>query len=127
MASEKSTPNTPAVGAGLNAARHGRSDVSANTPIVPSSPQGPPSEQPDGCVTSEPRSVPAQAPTVLDSAILPSDTPTLTAPEGAPPSGRPQRNASTKAPGASEPTESGTAEPKVEEKTEDEDPEGVVH
>ena len=59
--------------------------------------------------------------------VLPSDTPTLTAPEGAPPYGRPQRMASTKAPGASEPTESGTAEPKVEEKTEDKDPEGVVH
>ena len=27
MATEKSTPNTPAVGAGLNAARHGRSDA----------------------------------------------------------------------------------------------------
>ena len=35
--------------------------------------------------------------------------------------GRPQRTASTKVPEASEPTESGTAEPKVEEKTEDKD------
>ena len=48
MASEKSTPNTPAVGAGLNAARHGRSDeevledapeeVPADTPLVPTAP-----------------------------------------------------------------------------------------
>ena len=35
--------------------------------------------------------------------------------------GRPQRTASTKVPEASEPTESGTAEPKVEDKTEDKD------
>ena len=34
---------------------------------------------------------------------------------------RPQRTASTKVPEASEPTESGTAEPKVEDKTEDKD------
>ena len=53
MASDESTPNTRAVGAGLNAARHGRSDaevpeevpeeVPADTPIVPSAPRDPPS------------------------------------------------------------------------------------
>ena len=35
--------------------------------------------------------------------------------------GRPQRTASTEVPEASEPTKSGTAEPKVEDKTEDKD------
>merc|ERR1719463_300621 len=52
------------------------------------------------------------------SAMLPSDTPTVTAPEGAPPPGRPQRKVSTTAPGSSEPAESGIAEPRVEGKTE---------
>ena len=41
--------------------------------------------------------------------------------------GRPQRTASTKLPEASEPTESGTAEPKVEEKTDDEEARGLRH
>ena len=58
---------------------------------------------------------------LASSAMLPSDTPTVTAPEGAPPPGRPQRKVSTAAPGASEPAESGTAEPKVEDKTDDKD------
>ena len=53
--------------------------------------------------------------------MLPSDTSTVSAPKGAPPPGRPQRKVSTKVPEASEPTESGTAEPKLEEKTEDKD------
>ena len=69
MASDESAPNTRAVGAGLNAARHGRSDdVPADTPIGPSAPQDPASEQRGESETSEPRSVPAQAPTILDSA-----------------------------------------------------------
>ena len=42
MVLEKSTPTTRAVGAGLNAARHGRSDdVLADTPIVVSAPRDP--------------------------------------------------------------------------------------
>ena len=63
----------------------------------------------------------------LPGAMLPSDTSTVSAPKGAPPPGRPQRKVSTKVPEASEPTESGTAEPKLEEKTEDKDLEGAVH
>ena len=58
---------------------------------------------------------------LASSAMLPSDTPTVTAPGGAPQPGRPQRRVSTTAPGATEPAESGTAEPKVEGKTEDKD------
>ena len=48
------------------------------------------------------------------SAMLPSDTSTVSAPKGAPPPGRPQRKVSTKVPEASVRTESGTAEPKLD-------------
>ena len=49
------------------------------------------------------------------SAMLHSDPPTVSAPEGAPPPGRPQRKISTKVLEASEPTENGSAEPKPED------------
>ena len=48
------------------------------------------------------------------SAMLPSDTSTVSAPKGAPPPGRPQRKVSTKVPEASVRTESGNAEPKLD-------------
>ena len=50
----------------------------------------------------------------LPGAMLPSDTSTVSAPKGAPPPGRPQRKVSTKVPEASVRTESGTAEPKLD-------------
>merc|ERR1719171_1214427 len=79
----------------------------------------------DGSLTPDTTKIAAGA--GLDAArrgtrdLLPSDAPTLSAPDGAPPPGRPQRMPSTKVLDASEPTGSGTAEPKVEEKTDDEE------